>query len=132
VITISEVIEQCALEAEAFEPRYDDNRIAEAIRALAAQYAGCIVAEGSPAARAMGVPLYCAKEPETCKPALQVKRADPRRPLTDEEILKAVGWETAEMYFKLTPGFPVAEARAETLKNARAIERAHKIGGNDE
>lgn len=56
-----------------------------------------------------------------------------RRSLTDEEILKAVGWETAEMYFKLTPGFPVAEARAETLKNSRAIERAHGItGGNDE
>ena len=55
-----------------------------------------------------------------------------RRPLTDEEILKTVGWEIAEMYFKLKPGFPVAEARAETLKNARAIERAHRIGGNDE
>ena len=66
--------------------------------------------------------------------ALPLYAAPPtRRPLTDEEILKTVGWEIAEMYFKLTPGFPVAEARAETLKNARAIERAHKItGGNDE
>ena len=42
--------------------------------------------------------------------------------LTDEEILKAVGWETAEMYMKLTPNFPVEEARKETVKNARAIE----------
>ncbi len=64
MITLAEVIEQCALEAEAFEPRYDDNRIAEAIRALAAQYEGCIVAE-LPAAhgRSVGVPLYRAKEP---------------------------------------------------------------------
>ena len=42
--------------------------------------------------------------------------------LTEEEILKAVGWETAEMYMKLTPNFPVEEARKETVKNARAIE----------
>jgi len=84
-------------------------------------------------AKAAEKKLSVLTEPETCKPALQVERADARRPLTDEEILKAVGWETAEMYFKLTPGFPVAEARAETLKNARAIERAHGItGGNDD
>ena len=51
-----------------------------------------------------------------------------RQPLTDEEILKAIGWERAEMYMKLTPNFPVAEAKKETLKNARAIERAHGIG----
>lgn len=43
--------------------------------------------------------------------------------LTDEEILEAVGWERAEMYMKLTPNFPVDEAKKETLKNARAIER---------
>ena len=55
--------------------------------------------------------------------------APPQRlPLTDEEILKAIGWERAEMYMKLTPNFPVAEAKKETLKNARAIERAHGIG----
>ena len=42
--------------------------------------------------------------------------------LTDEEILEAVGWERAEMYMKLTPNFPVKEARKETIKNARAIE----------
>ena len=72
-----------------------------------------------------GCPVFLATPPQGSPPT--------RRPLTDEEILKAVGWETAEMYFKLTPGFPVAEARAETLKNARAIERAHGItGGNDE
>ena len=51
-----------------------------------------------------------------------------RQPLTEEEILKAIGWERAEMYMKLTPNFPVAEAKKETLKNARAIERAHGIG----
>ena len=45
-------------------------------------------------------------------------------PLTEEEILAAVGWERAEMYMKLTPNFPVDEAKKETLKNARAIEKA--------
>ena len=55
--------------------------------------------------------------------------ASPQRlPLTEEEILKAIGWERAEMYMKLTPNFPVAEAKKETLKNARAVERAHGIG----
>ena len=55
------------------------------------------------------------------------------KPLTDEEILSAVGWERAEMYMKLLPNFPVDEAKQETLKNARAVERAHGIkGGNDE
>jgi len=44
--------------------------------------------------------------------------------LTDEEILKAIGWERAEMYMKLAPNFPVDEAKQETLKNARAVERA--------
>jgi len=47
-----------------------------------------------------------------------------RKPLTDEEILAAVGWERAEMYMKLVPNFPVDEAKQETLKNARAVERA--------
>jgi hypothetical protein len=50
-----------------------------------------------------------------------------RQPLTEEEILKAIGWERAEMYMKLTPNFPIEEARKETIKNARAIERAHGI-----
>jgi len=53
--------------------------------------------------------------------------APPQRklvPLTEEEILKAIGWERAEMYMKLTPNFPVDEAKQETLKNARAVERA--------
>ena len=50
--------------------------------------------------------------------------APQRKPLTDEEILDAVGWERAEMYMKLTPNFPVDEAKKETLKNARAVERA--------
>lgn len=51
-----------------------------------------------------------------------------RQPLTEEEILKAIGWERAEMYMKLTPNFPIEEARKETIKNARAIERVHGIG----
>ena len=51
--------------------------------------------------------------------------APPQRlPLTDEEILKAIGWERAEMYMKLATNFPVDEAKQETLKNARAVERA--------
>ncbi len=53
--------------------------------------------------------------------------APPQRtmvPLTEGEILAAVGWERAEMYMKLTPNFPVDEAKKETLKNARAIEKA--------
>ena len=54
-----------------------------------------------------------------------------RKPLTDEEILEAVGWERAEMYMKLMPNFPVEEAKKETIKNARAIERAHGIGGDE-
>ena len=45
-------------------------------------------------------------------------------PLTDEEILAAVGWERAAMYMKLTPNFPVDEAKKETLTNARAVEKA--------
>ena len=58
---------------------------------------------------------------------IPVYTAPPQRklvPLTEEEILKAIGWERAEMYMKLTPNFPVDEAKQETLKNARAVERA--------
>lgn len=53
--------------------------------------------------------------------------APPQRtmvPLTEEEILAAVGWERAAMYMKLTPNFPVDEAKKETLTNARAVEKA--------
>jgi hypothetical protein len=77
MITISEVIEQCARECESFPD-------AAAIRALAAQYEGCIVAEGESLGDASlfrghlvncdidadklplngkSVPLYRAKEP---------------------------------------------------------------------
>jgi hypothetical protein len=62
-------------------------------------------------------------EPETCKPALQVKRADPRRPLTDEEIHFIARHECFLDFDD--------EGKAVELF-ARAIERAHKIGGNDE
>lgn len=47
MITIAEVIEQCAQVCEGYDtchPKY----IAEAIRALAAQYEGCIVADSDP------------------------------------------------------------------------------------
>jgi hypothetical protein len=125
VITLAEVIEACAQECESFPD-------AAAIRALAAQYEGCIVAEGKPVLFA--VPwqsqdqssLYRAKQPETCKPALQVERTDPRRPLTDEAI-----WR---QYQALWPFHPADEPRLakDIVKFARAIERAHKIGGNDE
>ena len=70
MITIAEVIEQCAKECEEMGRAY-------AVRTLKQRYEGCIVAEGSPAARSMGVPLYCAKEPQTCKPALQVEEVEP-------------------------------------------------------
>jgi len=63
MITIAEVIEQCALEAEAFEPRYDDNRIAEAIRALAAQYEGFRVIEPDAVIYKRIADNYRAKEP---------------------------------------------------------------------
>jgi hypothetical protein len=88
MITIAEVIEECALEvrAECIGFADDDmqlNRIIAAIRALAEKYEDCIVAEGKPVLFA--VPwqsqdqssLYRAKEPETCKPALQVEEVEP-------------------------------------------------------
>jgi len=59
--------------------------------------------------------------------ALPLYTAPPQRtmvPLTEEEILAAVGWERAAMYMKLTPNFPVDEAKKETLTNARAVEKA--------
>jgi len=64
MIPISEVLEEAAREADAFDDRFggDDARhIARAIRALAAKYEGCIVAEGSPVRTPIG-PLYRAKE----------------------------------------------------------------------
>lgn len=57
----------------------------------------------------------------------KLNAAPPQRtmvPLTEEEILAAVGWERAAMYMKLTPSFPVNEAKKETLTNARAVEKA--------
>lgn len=54
--------------------------------------------------------------------ALRAALAEQSQPLTDEEILSLVGWERAEMYMKLTPKFPVDEAKQETLKNFRAVE----------
>jgi len=59
-------------------------------------------------------------EPETCKAGLQVERADARRPLTDEEIHWIAQHECFLDYDD--------EGKAVELF-ARAIERAHKIGG---
>jgi hypothetical protein len=63
-------------------------------------------------------------EPETCKPALQIERTDPRRPLTDDEIDRVIDVNWSINNYK--PTYVAHRAFA------RAIERAHKIGGNDE
>jgi hypothetical protein len=70
MITIAEVIEQCAQEAERCDgsmhgvlDRFMAVLIAGKIRALAEQYEGCIVAEGAPQhGRSVGTPLYRARE----------------------------------------------------------------------
>ena len=64
-ITIKEVIEQCAREADAFNDGFstgDAQHISEAIRALAEQYEGCIVAEGNPQYHGLVGTLYKARE----------------------------------------------------------------------
>jgi hypothetical protein len=73
MIHISEVLEEAAREAD-YKSKVLDyadlwavgyaeacENIAESIRALAAKYEGCIVAEGSPVRTPIG-PLYRAKE----------------------------------------------------------------------
>lgn len=66
MITIAEVIEQCAKLADEFHPPGKIS-VGHAIRALAAQYEGCIVAEGERVMVMVGLredlPLYRAKEP---------------------------------------------------------------------
>jgi hypothetical protein len=154
MITIAEVIEEFARKCE-------EGGRAYAFRALAAKYEGCIVAEGERVMVMVGLredlPLYRAKEPETCKPALQVE-AEPvahrhewfrtgamepgqmrciecgewrceaappaRRPLTDEEIDRVI-----DVNWSINNHKPTYVAHRAF---ARAIERAHKIGGNDE
>jgi hypothetical protein len=91
MITIAEVIEQCAHFADAQRIDAIRNRdfaeatlckeIANDIRDLAAKYEGCIVAEGEPGMLLRDddnrcALMYRAKELETCKPALQVERGD--------------------------------------------------------
>ena len=60
MITIAEVIEQCAKECEEIGRAY-------AVRTLKQRYAGCIVAEGERVMVMVGLredlPLYRAKEP---------------------------------------------------------------------
>jgi hypothetical protein len=73
MITIAEVIEQCAHFADAQRIDAIRNRdfaeatlckeIANDIRALAAKYEGCIVAEGEPYCYMERETLYRAKEP---------------------------------------------------------------------
>ena len=70
MITIAEVIEQCALRGGATAMGGAGwVEVAETIRALAAQYEGCIVAEGKPVLFAVPwqgqdhLSLYRAKEP---------------------------------------------------------------------
>ncbi|CAB4143051.1 hypothetical protein UFOVP435_52 [uncultured Caudovirales phage] len=65
-ITIAEVIEQCAELCDGYDT-CDPKHIAKAIRALAAQYEGCIVAESPPrmwvpSVLDVDVPLYRARE----------------------------------------------------------------------
>lgn len=78
--------------------------------------------------KARVAPFLCRVEPtQRCADFVPFWTAPPQRklvPLTDEEILAAVGWERAAMYMKLTPSFPVDEAKKETLTNARAVEQA--------
>lgn len=83
--------------------------------------------------KARVAPFFCRVEPtQRCADFVPLYTAPPQRPrLTDEEILEAVGWERAEMYMKLTPNFPVDEAKKETLKNARAVERKVREKRND-
>jgi hypothetical protein len=62
MITLAEVIEECV--RRVMQEVYSGRKLSAgaAIPDLTAKYEGCIVAEGSPAARTMGVPLYRAKE----------------------------------------------------------------------
>jgi hypothetical protein len=122
VITIAEVIEQCAkiIDQQDVDPSFK-HRMSSHIRALAAQYEGWIAVDTLRDTPTLDAAMDSARKylaeldaPETCKPALQVERADPRRPLTDEEI---------EV---------LNELRLTRQQFARAIERAHKIGGNDD
>jgi len=78
MITVAEVIEQCAqiIDQQDVDPSFK-HRMSSHIRALAAQYEGCIVAEGDPdcwistdtgephwSDGANRFPLYRAKEPK--------------------------------------------------------------------
>ena len=72
MITLAEVIEQCAKECEEIDANphvalHHAVVCAAAIRALAAKYEGCIVAEGERVMVMVGLredlPLYRAKEP---------------------------------------------------------------------
>lgn len=108
-------------------------------RRLAAQW-GYVPAQAEPAQeqvvwiqpdhlqKARVAPFLCRVEPTQRFPDFVALYTAPPSstmvPLTDEEILAAVGWERAEMYMKLTPNFPVDEAKKETLTNARAVEKA--------
>ena len=69
MITVAEVIEQCAqiIDQQDVDPSFK-HRMSSHIRALAAQYEGCIVAEGNQSfwlpLNGASVPLYLAREPK--------------------------------------------------------------------
>lgn len=64
MIKVSEVIEACAQIVEDKVRMVDGAEAAEAIRALAAKYEGCIVAEGKPGAYTILDKLTLPKETE--------------------------------------------------------------------
>jgi hypothetical protein len=82
-------------------------------------------------AKAAEKKLFVLAEPETCKPALQIERADARRPLTEEEMHGLCRRAGLEAYYP-RDGVVQYEYERRLDAFARAIERAHKIGGNDE
>jgi len=187
MIPISEVLEEAAREVKAECMGFADddiqlNRIVVSIRALAAKYKNCIVAEGAPDAwmspnmeilspvrsdtvfGSHTIPLYRARKPETCKPALQVEEAEPvahrhkwfrtgameqgqmrciecgewsretappaRRPLTDDEMHGLYRRAGLEAYYP-RDGVVQYEYERRFDAFARAIERAHGIGGDE-
>jgi hypothetical protein len=145
MITIAEVIEQCAKvceEAYPYSVFHTDQRAskncAAAIRALAAQYEGWIAVDTLRDTPTLDAAMDSARKylaeldaPETCKPALQVERADARRPLTDEEMHGLYRRAGLEAYYP-RDGVMQYEYERRFDDFARAIERAHKIGGNDD
>ena len=139
MITIAEVIEQCAkiIDQQDVDPSFK-HRMSSHIRALAAQYEGWIAVDTLRDTPTLDAAMDSARKylaeldaPETCKPAVQVERADARRPLTDEEMHGLYRRAGLEAYYP-RDGVMQYEYERRFDDFARAIERAHKIGGNDD